>query len=305
MSLRRPIRCVSPVGTPANPMAAATGDARSGLKQRVLTAMVLVALLLASIFMLPGKGWQLLTCLPIALAAGEWARLAGYRSGIRIAFIGILLASCLAFVAAFWSAGYSAGATGWSSLLFVAALIFWAVVVPLWLYRGWHTTQPLLLGAVGWMVLVPAWLAAVYLQRSPWLLLAVMLVVWIADTAAYFSGRRFGRRKLAPQISPGKTWEGAIGAFVAVLIYGFVASFVLRPSANIYDRVEMLIFVAALTVLSIVGDLFESWIKRGAGAKDSGSLLPGHGGVLDRIDSLTAALPFAALYFLHFLPAVG
>jgi len=133
-------------------------------------------------------------------------------------------------------------------------------------------------------------------------LLAVLLVVWIADTAAYFSGRAFGRRKLAPKISPGKTWEGLIGAFIAVLIYGAVASFVLQPSVNVYDRAVALIFVAALTTMSVLGDLFESWIKRGVGAKDSGSLLPGHGGILDRIDSLTAALPFAALCSLHFFP---
>ena len=300
MNLSRPIRCVSPVGIPANATAAHSA-ARSGLKQRVLTAMVLVPMLLACLFLLPGTGWQLLTSLPIALAAGEWARLAGYQQISRIAFIGLVLASCLAFVVAFSSAGFSADADGLSSLLLVVALMFWGIAAPLWLYRGWRVTQPLLVGAVGWIVLVPAWLAAAFLQRSPWLLLAMLLVVWIADIAAYFAGRRFGRRKLAPQISPGKTWEGVIGAFVAVLIYGFVVSFVLQPSANLYDRLVTMIFVFALTVLSIVGDLFESWIKRGAGAKDSGSLLPGHGGVLDRIDSLTAALPFAALYFLPVL----
>ncbi len=289
---------MSPVGIPANPVAAGAGTARSVLKQRVLTAIVLVPLLLAALFLLPGKGWQLLTCVPIAIAAGEWARLCGYRSGVRIAFIGILVASCLGFVVAFSSGNYASLAVGLSSLLFVVALMFWAIAAPLWLHRGWHVKQPLLLGVVGWIVLVPAWLAAAYLQRSPWLLLAVLLVVWIADTAAYFSGRRFGRRKLAPHISPGKTWEGVIGALVAVLIYGLVASLVLQPGATIYDRLAALIFVAVLTILSIVGDLFESWIKREAGAKDSGNLLPGHGGVLDRIDSLTAALPFAVLYFL-------
>ncbi|MBI3530158.1 MAG: phosphatidate cytidylyltransferase [Betaproteobacteria bacterium] len=272
------------------------------LKLRVLTAMVLVPLLLACTFLLPGTGWQLLTCFPIALAAGEWARLAGYQRTTRIVFIGIILASCLAFVAAFSSARFSGGASGLSSLLFVVALMFWTIAVPLWLYRGRRVTQPLILGTVGWIVLVPAWLAAAFLQRSPWLLLAMLLVVWIADTAAYFAGRSFGRRKLAPQISPGKTWEGVIGAFAAVLIYGFVASFVLQPSANVFDRLVTIIFIAAMTVISIVGDLFESWIKRGVGAKDSGSLLPGHGGILDRIDSLTAALPFAALYY---LPALG
>ena len=302
MNPRRPIRCVSPVGIPANPIAAGTGAARSALRQRILTVMVLMPLLLGCLFWLPGVGWQLLMCLPIGLAAEEWARLAGCRSGLRIAFIGIVLASCLGFVVAFLNAGYAAGALALASLLFAVALMFWAVAVPIWLYRSWHLTQPLLLCAIGWIVLVPAWLAAVYLQRLPWLMLAVLLMVWVADTAAYFSGRRFGRRKLAPQISPGKTWEGVIGAFVAVLAYGFVANLVMQPSANIYDRTVFLIFVAALTVIGIVGDLFESWIKRGAGVKDSGSLLPGHGGILDRIDSLTAALPFAALYF---LPAVS
>jgi phosphatidate cytidylyltransferase len=289
---------VNPVGIPADPAAARAGAARSMLKQRVLTAMVLLPLLLASMFLLPSQGWQWLTCLPFALAAGEWARLAGYGKRARVAFIGILLASCLGFIAAFSSASYSAAAIAWSTMLHAAALMFWAIVVPLWLFRGWHVTHPLLRGAVGWIVLLPAWLGAVCLQRSPWSMLAVLLVVWIADTAAYFSGRRFGRHKLAPNISPGKTWEGVIGAFVAVVIYGLCASFVLQPSANSYDRVFVLIFVVALTALSILGDLFESWIKRGAGAKDSGNLLPGHGGILDRIDSLTAALPFAALYFL-------
>ena len=301
MSPCRAIRCVSPVGIPAN-TAAGAGAARSALKQRVLTALVLVPLLLASMFLLPATGWQLLTCLPIALAAGEWGRLAGYRRTTRIAFIGIILASCLAFVAAIPGTRFSAGVNGLSSLLFVVALMFWAIAVPLWLYRGWRVTQPLVLGMVGWIVLVPAWLAAAFLQRAPWLLLAMLLVVWVADTAAYFAGRFFGRRKLAPQISPGKTWEGVIGAFAAVLIYGFCASFVLQPSANGFDRLATIVFVAAMTVLSIVGDLFESWIKRVAGAKDSGGLLPGHGGLLDRIDSLTAALPFAALYY---LPVLG
>ena len=274
------------------------------LRQRVLTAIVLLTLLLGCAFLLPGIGWQLLTCLPIALATHEWARLAGYGLRSRIAFGVVLLASCLGFVAALSSERYSVRAAELSTLIFTVALLFWAVAVPLWLRRGWRVTQPLLLGAVGWIVLVPAWLAAACLQRTPWLLLAVLLVVWIADTAAYFSGRAFGRRKLAPKISPGKTWEGVIGAFIAVLIYGAAASFVLQPSVNVYDRAFTLIFVAALTTMSILGDLFESWIKRGAGAKDSGSLLPGHGGILDRIDSLTAALPFAALYAAHFLPAL-
>jgi phosphatidate cytidylyltransferase len=289
------------VGIPANPEAAGAA-ARSGLKQRVLTAIVLVPLLLAGMFLLPNVVWALLMCIPAALGSLEWSRLAGYRHGGSTLFTVVVTATCLGFtaIAAFAPslAPISAGAT---VLLYLVALLFWVMAAPFWLFRGWRATQPLLLGVVGWIVLVPAWLAIVSLQNAPRLLLATLLAVWIADIAAYFAGRRFGHRKLAPQISPGKTWEGVGGAFAAVLIYALLASFALQSPANIYDRVGMLVFFAALTVLGIVGDLFESWIKRGAGAKDSGNLLPGHGGVLDRVDSLTAALPFAALYF---LPAV-
>ncbi len=288
---------MTPVAIPAD--AAADTAARSGLKQRVLTALVLVPLLLAGIFLLPNAFWALLMCGPIALAALEWSRLAGYRRRGSRLFTVIVTATCLGFIVLGASAPpLPAGAAGAAEFIYVLALLFWAIAVPAWLYFKWIVSQPLTLALTGWIVLVPAWLAIVALQKSAGLLIIVLLTVWIADIAAYFSGRRFGRRKLAPQISPGKTWEGVFGAVAAVLIFGFIASFVLKSPANLYDRIVTMIFVFALTVLGIVGDLFESWMKRGAGAKDSGSLLPGHGGVLDRIDSLTAALPFAALYFL-------
>jgi phosphatidate cytidylyltransferase len=288
------------MGIPASPDAAG-GPARSVLRQRVTTALVLMSFALACLFLLPAVGWQLLTCLPIVLAAREWARLAGYERPASRFFVGTVLASCLALVVFLSSNAGSPVPARVSGVVFVAALLFWAIVVPLWLKRGWQVRRAFLQGAAGWIVLVPAWLAAAFLQKMPWLLLAMLLVVWIADTAAYFAGRRFGRHKLAPQISPGKTWEGVVGAIVAVLAYGVALGFALQPSANVYDRLTMLIFLVALTLLGIVGDLFESWIKRGAGAKDSGNLLPGHGGVLDRIDSLTATLPFVALYFLPVL----
>ena len=289
------------MGIPASPKAAGAA-ARSGLKQRIVTALVLVPLLLAAMFMLPNIAWALLMSVPAALGSLEWGRLAGYRRGGCTLFTVAVTATCLSFIALASSALSLAAITASVTvLLYVVALVFWAIAAPLWLFRGWRATQPLLLGVVGWIVLVPAWLAIVSLQNAPRFLLAALFAVWIADIAAYFAGRRFGRRKLAPQISPGKTWEGVAGAFAAVVIYALLASFVLQPSASFYDRTGMLIFFLALTVLGIVGDLFESWIKRGAGAKDSGNLLPGHGGVLDRVDSLTAALPFAALYFLPML----
>jgi phosphatidate cytidylyltransferase len=143
-------------------------------------------------------------------------------------------------------------------------------------------------------VLVPAGLAMTVM--TPVQLLLSLALIWVADTAAYFAGRRFGRRKLAPSISPGKTWEGAWGALAAVLAYAVLCRVFNVQLSAVTGPLWMayLAAVAALCVLSILGDLFESALKRQAGAKDSGTLLPGHGGVLDRIDSATATLPFAA-----------
>jgi phosphatidate cytidylyltransferase len=138
------------------------------------------------------------------------------------------------------------------------------------------------------------------------LLLAMMAIVWIADTAAYFTGRRFGRRKLAPSISPGKTWEGVYGALAAVAIYALLLLSLAAAAGSTrpLDAIAAAIWVALtllLTGLSIIGDLFESQLKRQRGVKDSGAILPGHGGVLDRIDALTAAMPPAALIAHHLL----
>ncbi len=291
---------MEPLGNRADSTAAGSVVAapRGMLKQRLLTVAVLLPLLLACIFLLPNPGWALLMTVPTALGALEWSKLAGYGRGAQALFVAGVLASCLLFIAVAAGSRSVALEMNLATALFVLALLFWAIAVPVWLYSKWRVSHPLLLAVAGWIVLVPAWLAVVRLQQSAWLLLIVLGVVWIADTAAYFAGHGFGRNKLAPQISPGKTWEGVIGAYVAVLAYALAASLILQPSANGYDRLAVLLFACVLTAFGIVGDLFESWIKRQAGAKDSGQLLPGHGGVLDRIDSLTAALPFAALYFI-------
>jgi phosphatidate cytidylyltransferase len=139
-------------------------------------------------------------------------------------------------------------------------------------------------------------------DTSPWLLLALAALVWVADIAAYFAGKRFGRHKLAPAVSPGKTWEGVYGALAGVVVYGallaWVANTYQTPLTSVFDNGASVVVIFAmlgLTAVSVVGDLFESWMKRGAGLKDSSQLLPGHGGVLDRIDALTSSLPVAAL----------
>ena len=149
------------------------------------------------------------------------------------------------------------------------------------------------------MVLIPAWLALARMQSEPGHLLAVLGVVWIADTAAYFAGRTWGRHLLAPRISPAKTWEGVAGACAAVAVY-YVALWMLAPEWRWIHGWSGAFLFAVITLMSIVGDLYESWIKRQAGVKDSGALLPGHGGMLDRIDSVSSSMPFAAM-LLHFI----
>ena len=176
-----------------------------------------------------------------------------------------------------------------SSVVFLAATAFWVVVVPIWLWRGVRAEHRPLLIATGFVVLVPAALALALLDAQ--FVLLVLALVWIADTAAYFIGRAWGRHKLAPSVSPGKTWEGAAGGVVGACVYAMIVSlFRDGPSWMAYMSLAVL-----LAVISILGDLFESAVKRQAGAKDSGTLLPGHGGILDRIDSATAVLPVAAL----------
>ena len=175
-------------------------------------------------------------------------------------------------------------------LAFVAAAVFWVLIVPIWFLRGVSSEQRVALLVAGFVVLVPAALALAELQ--PVRVLQVLVLVWVADTTAYFVGRAWGRRKLAPAISPSKTWEGAWGVIAGAVAYAIIGGTFLTGVGAwpVYAVVAVL-----LGAISIVGDLFESAAKRQAGVKDSGTLLPGHGGILDRVDSATAVLPIAAL----------
>lgn len=217
------------------------------------------------------------------LAAGggfEWARLCRLSPP---------LASLYGALAGLALLGLFAAGPRAALASFLLASIFWVIAVPLWLARGVRAQARGALVASGFLVIVPSALALAWLP--PREALAVLVLVWIADTAAYFCGRAWGRRKLAPSISPGKTWEGAAGGVVGALGYAIIlAAFTARLA-----WAPALAAATALAVISIVGDLFESAAKRQAAVKDSGALLPGHGGILDRIDSATAALPLAAL----------
>jgi phosphatidate cytidylyltransferase len=271
------------------------------LRDRVVTALLLAAGFLGALFWLPPLAWTGFAAGVGALAAWEWAGFARCPASGRIAYaagtVALLLAAAYAFNLATGAAGTIAIAP-----VYALAAVFWLVGAPLWLARRSHAApRGLVLGA-GWMVLLPGLLALIHLRNlDPRSLLAFMALVWIADIAAYFVGRRFGRHKLAPSISPGKSWEGLAAALAAAAVYGLAWMTVARDTIPALIRdvpwsaVWMLVLVVGLAALSVIGDLFESAMKRQAGLKDSGGLLPGHGGVLDRIDALTPVVPVAAL----------
>jgi phosphatidate cytidylyltransferase len=247
----------------------------------VVTAAVLLAILLAALFWLPRAGVAALMALIVALGGFEWGRLCGLDVLYARLYAGGVV---LALLVLFW--------LDLSGPVFPIAAALWIIAVPAWLWLGVKPEHRALLAVTGFGVLVPPALAMVVLAPRDALL--ALAVAWIADTAAYFAGRRWGRRKLAPSISPGKTWEGAAGGLIAAAAYAMILSILFAG----IDGTRMAAFLGAaalLVMVSIVGDLFESAVKRQAGVKDSGTLLPGHGGMLDRIDSATATLPLAAL----------
>jgi phosphatidate cytidylyltransferase len=261
------------------------------LRARILTAAVMLGVFLLALFSLAPWQFALVVGAIAAIAAHEWAGLCGfkglpkwsYASGAVLLFAAFAL-SWPASEAAWWVLGASAA--------------FWLIIVPVWLYRGITQGARRWLPPVGLLVIVPT--AGAMLALSPLQLLAALAIAWVADTAAYFAGRAWGRHKLAPAISPGKTMEGAAAALVAVAIYAAICASLmpeLEPVARGAGWAVLLAVALLLAVLSILGDLFESAVKRVAGVKDSGSILPGHGGILDRIDSATSTLPLVALLF--------
>jgi phosphatidate cytidylyltransferase len=248
----------------------------------------LIGGLLAALYWAPTPLWIGLTGVVLVLAAREWADMAGLARKPALFYAGMIGAiSCaLAFVAPALAAPY------------YPALAFW-LLAPTLLARSITMRPPALHLLLGGIVLIPTHLGMIALRNiSPDLLVVVVGVVVIADTAAYFSGRRFGKHKLAPGISPGKTWEGAIGAGLAITLYAVLLHFLAPLICNLHCLLQALAVFWTLFGLSVLGDLFESTLKRQAGIKDSGNLLPGHGGILDRIDSLTAVLPAATLFWM-------
>lgn len=276
------------------------------LKTRVVTAVFLFAAFLSALFYLPPLGWILFAIAVAALAAWEWGALMGLAATPRLV-LGAALAAICAFIVmldpAALGIGEASSNTAWrlGRWFYLPSAAFWILLVPVWMKRRWLLPKSASGLVIGALLILPTWLALVQLRQvGATALLAIMAVVWLADIAAYFSGRTFGRHKLAPAISPGKTWEGAVGAAIAVLVYGFALSSSL-PATLSANAGLLFVMLILLTAVSIIGDLFESLLKRQAGLKDSSSILPGHGGVLDRIDSLTSTLPLVALGWLGVL----
>ena len=259
------------------------------LKTRLITAAVLIVAALLFIFAFSTQ-WFALTILVILISIGglEWTNLVSLKDAKKgLYVVGMLI---LAFFA------YRSTTLSW---FFVTLGFFWWFINLFMLVRykqgtTFFANNPMMLRFAGFFVILSAWSAAVILHaQSPYLILFVVLIVAAADTGAYFAGKAFGKNKLVPQISPGKTREGLLGGLLASLIIAFIGASFINFNHGGYGNFIILCLIVAL--MSVAGDLFISLMKREAGLKDSGDILPGHGGILDRVDGLIAALPLFAL----------
>jgi len=265
------------------------------LKQRIVTAIILAAVLLLALFYLPLPLFSAFVATVVLIASWEWANLSGLgKIPQRLVYV-IATAGILAAVA-FFTVRHDGAQQEISKAILMVACVWWAVAL-LWIqsYPGsaaiWGTRW--FKALMGFVVLVPTWLALTYIHQQPsgtWLILIVVLIVVAADVGAYFSGKAFGKHKLAAEVSPGKSWEGFWGGVLSCIILAAVLSHFVESSF-----LSTLFIIIPAGLASVLGDLLESMVKRQRGIKDSSSLLPGHGGVLDRVDSLTAAAPVFAL----------
>jgi phosphatidate cytidylyltransferase len=269
------------------------------LKTRIITAVVLLAVLLPVLFLLPPVYIGIFFLLALLSAAWEWSRLLAPQVG-RAAWLYALF--CLIIIVVLLAIQNPA----WPFSLMLLAVLFWFFIAPFLLARGMNLSlarlRPLYV-MLGLIVLPATWFALVFLRELGLLfLLTTMALVWVADIGAYFVGKAFGKHKLAVQISPGKSVEGAIGGLVFCFLYALLCVVYLPAEVTLFGTWQsrfgwpaLFLMVAALVAFSIFGDLFESQLKRLAGVKDSSHLLPGHGGVLDRVDALIPTMPIAAL----------
>lgn len=265
------------------------------LKQRILTAIVLITAVVAGIIYLPVNAFALITAALLALGALEWARLAGVCCVLQKALytLGFLLLVLLLWLNPVWYVKLS--------VLAISALTWLGIAMWVMRYPAGQsiwTAHVLVRLMLGWLYLVPCWLALLVVRMrcddGIALIFLLLIAVWSTDTGAYFAGRFLGRKPLAPQLSPKKTQEGVYGGLLSALVLGLGYGWMMHERLFVSWELQV-VLVLMVALLSVLGDLFESMIKRMAGVKDSGALLPGHGGVLDRLDGLIAAAPLFAL----------
>jgi len=267
------------------------------LKQRVITASILAICFLLALF---SSSWQVFaafTGVVFLFAFWEWSNLAGLSSlVVRGLYTLVSVALSLGFA---WWLDWTRNTEALQ--VFLGVTVFWWAIALLWV-QGYPSSAAIwghssIRIVMGWFVLIPAWVACMYLrtqEQGPWIVLLVVLLVATADIAAFFAGRAYGKRKLAPLVSPGKSWEGVWAGMLATALLGVIYSMLFNGNS----LQSVLIVVLPTAFVSVLGDLLESMVKRHRGVKDSGHLLPGHGGFLDRVDGLVASVPTFALMML-------
>ena len=270
------------------------------LKTRVITAIILLAIFLPVLFLLPPIYLSALFFLILVAAAWEWSRLISPSAAYSAYFYAIICAMLVVFL-------WLLPEPNIELALLSIALAFWIIGMPMILSQGIHlsmTRWRLIFSVLGFIVLSTAWLSLNILREIGLLwLLSTMILVWLADIGAYFVGKAFGKHKLASQISPGKSIEGAVGGLIVCVIYASICATYLPVADTLFGTAKakwgwcfMLLMTAILVLYCIMGDLFESQLKRIAKVKDSSQLLPGHGGFLDRIDALLPVMPIVTLF---------
>lgn len=266
------------------------------LKQRVITAILLASVMISAVIFLPTQMFALMLAVIVCVAAWEWAACAGFNAIpqkiIYVSLILLCLIACQIFLR-----------NQWILLIIACGLIWWFIamflVIRYQTNKSINLSSDVIKAMIGGVILIPAWLSLILIHLNTSgvsLMLFLFFLIWLADSAAYFSGRKFGSKKLASNVSPGKSWEGVYGALSISLLFG--ASYAFYADMKFLVAVYFILLVFFTASFSILGDLVESMFKRMAGIKDSNNILPGHGGVLDRIDSLTSAAPvfFAGLW---------
>jgi phosphatidate cytidylyltransferase len=269
------------------------------LKQRVLTAIILASVIICAVIFLPTKIFALLLASIICVGAWEWTTCVGFDAvAHKIAYVSVIFLCMMACLLVLDKP--------WVVFIIACGLAWWLLATYLVIYYQTNMTINLassaLKATIGGIIFIPSWLSLVLIHAKTTgtsLILFLFFLIWLADSAAYFSGKKFGNKKLANNVSPGKSWEGVYGALFLSLLFG--AAYAIYVDMKLMAAILFITLTFFTVSFSIIGDLVESMFKRMADIKDSSQLLPGHGGVLDRIDSLTSAAPvfFAGLWVIE------